>query len=128
MMTDFSAAAVVFRANNKYLILKRGPTANWYPNYWNLPGGCPESGETPAKTAVRESFEETGIYPPYLILLSKARVDGAVYFYGCNLPKIPSITPDPNENSEHCWVTIEELDNYEFVPGVREAILIFAQK
>jgi len=37
---------------------------NKKPVRWKLPGGKKEKGETPAMTASRELFEETGLYVP----------------------------------------------------------------
>lgn len=66
MTAPYRAAAVLFRApSGRVLLLQRSdkvPRAR----EWNLPGGRPERGETPAQTARREAWEEAGLRTPRL--------------------------------------------------------------
>ena len=145
-------AAVILIRNNKALILKRGPGAPWMPNAWNLPGGRIDNQESPAEAAVRETFEESGIDLPYerfsSLSIDKHKEEGWVLqtFLAIvdDLQELPegeesysersSMLPntihlDKNgkkvsfkENDDYRWVSIDELDKYEFVPMVKENI------
>ena len=57
-MPRLASSAIVERAG-RYLLVRRGnpPAADLYA----FPGGRAEPGETPAETALRELFEETGL-------------------------------------------------------------------
>lgn len=57
-MPRLASSAIVERAG-RYLLVRRGnpPAAELYA----FPGGRAEPGETPAETALRELFEETGL-------------------------------------------------------------------
>lgn len=50
------AGAVIADDKGRVLLQKRGDTGKW-----GLPGGCMELGESAEETAVRETFEETGL-------------------------------------------------------------------
>lgn len=54
---------VLLRPDRRFLLLhfayRRGPLAG--TDYWGLPGGGHEPGETPSAAAVRELREETGL-------------------------------------------------------------------
>lgn len=47
--------------NGKCLFLKRSEDSENFPGWLMLPGGKQEVDETPQQTAIRETFEETGI-------------------------------------------------------------------
>ncbi|MFD6418559.1 NUDIX domain-containing protein [Streptomyces sp. NPDC060194] len=49
-------SALVFDDENRVLLGRRADTG-----LWSIPGGIPDPGEQPARTAVREVFEETGV-------------------------------------------------------------------
>ncbi|MGE6782111.1 NUDIX hydrolase [Ensifer adhaerens] len=53
------ASSVILERDGRYLLVRRAnpPSADMYA----FPGGRAEPGETPAETALRELFEETGI-------------------------------------------------------------------
>ncbi len=55
------ASSAILERDGRYLLVRRAnpPSADMYA----FPGGRAEPGETPAKTAVREFHEETGILP-----------------------------------------------------------------
>ena len=50
---------------NKYLVIKRSDIKrgekNYYPSYWDIPGGSVEDGELPRQAANRECQEEVGL-------------------------------------------------------------------
>ncbi len=51
-----SASGVLIKNNKKYLIIKPS-----YRNYWEIPGGVVEHGESPLEAAIRETKEETNL-------------------------------------------------------------------
>lgn len=60
-----AAGALFFDADGRILMVQ--PT---YKNYWDIPGGYVEVGESPLQAAVREVREELGITPPLVRLLA----------------------------------------------------------
>ena len=53
------AVGVVIEKGGKVLFVRRDRAP--YKAYWDLPGGFAEAGEEPAKGAMREAREETGL-------------------------------------------------------------------
>jgi len=142
-------AAVVIVRNNKALILQRGYTAPWMPGKWNLPGGGIDQGETPIKAAKREALEETSINLNSYNLVSISVDDGGGWVLETFMTKLHSsldLLPDPTypsykknqkereellpaskelgfpESIDYSWISIDELDEYKFVPMVKENI------
>lgn len=58
-------AHVLVKVDDKYLLIKRTPIKRGKPNsapeYWDIPGGMVEEGETPSVAAVREAKEEVNL-------------------------------------------------------------------
>jgi len=52
-----SAGSLIFNSKQEMLIVKPS-----YKNYWQIPGGHSDAGETLRETAARETFEEIGIH------------------------------------------------------------------
>lgn len=142
-------AAVVIVRNNKALILQRGYTAPWMPGKWNLPGGGIDQGEAPIQAAKREAVEETSIDLTSYNLVTISVDDGGGWVLETFITKIPEhveLLPDRNhhkyeedqakrqellpiskeigipESKDYAWISIQELDKYEFVPMVKENI------
>ena len=142
-------AAVVIIRNNKALILQRGHTAPWMPGKWNLPGGSIDQGESPIKAAKREGLEETSIDLEAHNLDTISVDDGGGWVLETFMTKLHSSLdqlPDPSyfsyeknqeerkellpvskelgfpESIDYSWISIDELDKYEFVPMVKENI------
>jgi len=53
--------AFIFNDRNEVLLLKRSSKEEFLPNYWEMPGGKVEFGETPDEAIAREVFEETNL-------------------------------------------------------------------
>jgi ADP-ribose pyrophosphatase YjhB (NUDIX family) len=60
-----AAGALFFDAADRVLMVE--PT---YKDYWEIPGGYVETGESPLRAAIREVQEELGIAPPIGRLLA----------------------------------------------------------
>lgn len=59
---DFvSTTNLLVLKNEELLLVKRSDNAEHFPGWCMLPGGKQEKDETPAQTAIRETYEETGI-------------------------------------------------------------------
>lgn len=58
-------AHALVKLNDKYLLIKRTSIKRGKPNslpeYWDIPGGMVEEGETPSIAAVRETKEEVNL-------------------------------------------------------------------
>lgn len=58
-------AHALVKIGDKYLLIKRTPIKRGKPNslpeYWDIPGGMVENGETPTSAAIRETKEEVNL-------------------------------------------------------------------
>lgn len=124
----------------KYLIAKRSEEESAFSGLWTVPGGKLEKSDyvftsrdtadhwynVLRKSLVREIREEVGLEVKnidYLLSLSYLRSDGRptliVSLY-CDYKSGEVELSD--ELVDHEWVSVEELDDYEFVPGLQEEI------
>ena len=121
--SKFKTSVIGLLNDNKVLILKRGSTAPWMPNKWSLVGGGIEEGENPKETIIRECLEEIGLKPNNVSFDHKIMtVDtGEIYYFYGELGS-QNIKLD-YENSNYKFITKDEINNYEFVPYIKEFIL-----
>lgn len=90
-------------------------------DYWELPGGKVEEGESPTETAVREAREEIGID----VELRKPFYSGEfqhknqIFLWHCYLAETDE-EPDIQEEKfdELKWASSEELDELELAPNI----------
>jgi 8-oxo-dGTP diphosphatase len=111
-------AALLERDDKKVLITQRRPQA-FMPLKWEFPGGKVEAGESDETALTRELVEELGIqvevgehfmglthcYPEF---------DLDFHVYQCRL-----VSGSPRKIAVHNfrWVTVGELDKYDFPPA-----------
>jgi len=134
------AAAII--KGNKILILQRGDTAPWMPGKWNLPGGMVDSGENNEHAVVREIKEETNIVISEKDVESMGYFDGGSYILETfkaytnsnELPDNIYNADDRNsklpisdelgfsESMDYSWISQDEINNYEFVPTVKDTL------
>ena len=118
--------------NNKILILKRSDKVRSMRGSWSGVSGIIENDEIPTNRAKIEIFEEVGIKENKINLVKsveKIKIISPQYenhewevfpfLFETNETEIKLNW----ENSEHKWINVNELKNYETVPNL-EKILI----
>lgn len=110
-------AAVLYQKGK--LLIARRPAGDKLANKWEFPGGKMEDGETPQACLARELLEELGIgvrvgaylgenlfrYPHGSIRLLAYRISWETGQL------------NPQVHDEIKWVSLEELDQYDFAPA-----------
>ena len=112
----------LFNEDNKLLVLKRGSTAPWMPDRWNITGGQigDQGEETPQSAAMREVKEETGLVPTNVTYWGKVDTSGnkeacgVIHYYTGKVTGKP--TDSDNENSDYEYIDKSMLDSLNFVP------------
>lgn len=117
-----SASIIVTDNSNNILILYRSSWLEWAPNKWGLPGGSIEEEENHQDAAERECYEETQIKPFNVKFFKSYDLDETkLYVYtgecGDQKPKLN------NEHRDYEWISINEIDDYEFAPNVKQILL-----
>ncbi|MFE0089515.1 NUDIX domain-containing protein [Streptomyces sp. NPDC058991] len=121
-----AAGALFFDDAGRVLMVE--PT---YKDYWEIPGGYVETGESPLHAAVREVQEELGVTPPLGRLLavdwapSETEGDKVLYLFdGGQLPAevLAKITLQADELKSFAFVAADEI-NGRTIPRLARRIL-----
>jgi SPP1 gp7 family putative phage head morphogenesis protein len=110
-----TAAGILFRCRDRYLIAKRANNTGW-----GIPGGKIERGESPDECARRETWEETTIWyrgPLTFRTLHKFR-DVRFVTFEADIDEQFEPTLD-REHSEYKWATLGEALLLDLHPGLR---------
>lgn len=111
------AASAFVVKGDAVLLIERSDNGNW-----SMPGGVHESGETLSRTAVRETFEETGVSIRITGLVGIFTDPGHVTLYTSDgevrqefsiVYNAEYLRGDPtpsDEASRVAWVTLDQLD------------------
>jgi len=117
-----SASALVAR-EGRVLLVRRGREPE--PDAWSLPAGLVRTGETVEETAVRETYEETGIFIEIEELLGVYDLIGVNHHYVviCFLcrPTGGRLRPGPDVE-EATWFSLGELGDIRLMGVTREAL------
>lgn len=118
--------------NDKILLLRRTNT-KIFSDYWSLPAGKVESGETPAQAAVREAQEELGIAitklvlktvvtvkSPHIFDASIAYQDIGFFFQAVEFEGI-LLNAEPHMHDEMAWFALDNLPT-PIIPNVKQGI------
>jgi len=118
-----SVATIIQNSKNEVLILKRGSSAPWMPNKWNLPGGGVEDNESLEQAAIRECQEETGISIGGLTKINENVDMNDNFQITIFHSKIKGSNVNMNfESSDYAWVDKNTYQPYDYVPYVKSAI------
>ncbi len=120
-MIEISKA--VIQKNKKFLLLKRASHSKSYPNLWDFAGGKHDSGETPEKSVIRETKEETNfdINPgpeTKTIRYQDEQFDLLFHYFVPNI--ISGKLRISKDHSEYKWVDKKEIISFELHPSVKE--------
>ena len=113
--------------NNKILILKRSDKVRSMRGLWSGISGIIENNEIPIKRAKIEILEEVGIKKSKINLIKsieKIKISSPQY-ENHEWEVFPFLFETKEteiklnwENSEHKWINVNELKNYETVPSL----------
>lgn len=115
---DDQSVGIVLFNGVKMLIVKRGDSAPWMPSKWSLAGGMVDEGEELLDATLRELYEETKIKPDNVEYLND--YDNWHIFTGETDHRQTDLEM---ENSQHDWITIDLIDDYDFVPYAKQALM-----
>lgn len=117
------AAAVIVR-HGKVLLVKRRVAEGKLS--WQFPAGGIEEGETADAAAVREAYEETGLFVQSLKHLGERvhpTTGRRMIYIACDVVQGDASVMDDEELTEFTWATLNRLSEY--VPhGVFEPVQV----
>jgi ADP-ribose pyrophosphatase YjhB (NUDIX family) len=116
------AAAIIINNNSLLLMHRTKPNREYYV----LPGGSVESGETPEEACIREVKEETGLVITIEKKLATIENDGRTEHYfltssaqgnlAIGKPESERQSPDNQYSLE--WISLEQLEHIHLQPPV----------
>lgn len=121
--SEFMGAGIVFvTKGGKVLILKKpkGP--------WGMPGGKPVYGEFPEETALRETYEETGIKVEAIANPIIVYYRGKKYYSFFNLIDKKIDINLSKEHKDYKWVLYNELKNIKLIPPIKENLDLYLKE
>lgn len=111
-------AAAILTKDGRILIAKRKPNDR-LANKWEFPGGKIEAEESPEECLYREMWEEfqVEITVGKFFGESKYHYDYAAVHLLAYLVHLEKGKPEPTSHAEYRWVSVDELDQYDFAPA-----------
>ena len=114
----------VIKKDNKFLILLRSHKADYFPEYWDFPGGKLEPNEDPFAGIEREVVEETTLNVKALKVIGVYELDlddageDTHRFTVYNIKIISGDVKIGHEHLEFRWTTKEEILQLKIEPFI----------
>jgi len=123
-----AVGAVVFNKGKLLLVLRAKPPAE---NYWTIPGGCVELGETLQEAAEREIREETGLTiqarePVYTFDLIERDANGVILFHYVIVDLAAHYVSGElrpgDDATDVCWASFKEVKSLKVSAATRKLL------
>jgi 8-oxo-dGTP diphosphatase len=119
-------AAILVNSNNEILLARRNKNKSW-GNYWELPGGKIEQGESPIDALKRELHEELSLYieEATLFCSSVLNHDNTLISINYYIVELPESTIELTDHSEITFVkSIHEIPE-KIIPSDQQVLIDF---
>ena len=105
----------IIKHKNKYLVTKRSKNENVYKEYWDIPGGLANQGETPREALIREVKEEVNLkIKPVKIIHEDSNLDKEKNMIFIRLVYLTNVEDDFNNIKLDSFRTYRIQTNYQY--------------
>lgn len=125
------AGALIFNDKEEVLLVKRADNDDFFPGFWELPGGGIDYGESPQKSLKREIQEECGLtidvsYPlgihTYIMPVNDKESQRIEITFLCLLQDPHQQVVLSHEYSAYQWVHIKNIPRFELSDYMKQVI------
>ena len=111
--------AAILEKDGKTLIAKRKTGDKLFAGLWEFPGGKVEEGETPEECMARELKEELEIEVEVVEFITSNKHKYPHGYFELIAYRVKYISGEIvlNDHDDFKWVTIDEMDSFEFPPA-----------
>jgi ADP-ribose pyrophosphatase YjhB (NUDIX family) len=135
MNDQFHGFSIIVFRNDQVLLVRHGEKSSHLVDSCGLPGGRKDKEESEKETAVRETFEETGLtikttnlheFPNNIFSAFIKRKIGPSGIFTMKVFMTTKFTSTLKKSgeTEPIWIKISELNTYDLLPNVEKAVII----